>query len=116
LDCGLISLKFDGFFAKWPGKARSGPPGQSDGREKLAMWPASLLAELAANPRQIFAGHKKQQNQEKPSRPGLQRQKLPSANQSEKIDGLQPYGYCASMEPTQATNVQHQLHNPAVYM
>jgi len=32
------------------------------------------------------------------------------------INGLQPYGYCASMEPTQATNVQHQLHNPAVYM
>jgi len=48
--------------------------------------------------------------------PALKRQKLPSANQSEKIDGLQPYGYCASMEPTQATNVQHQLHNPAVYM
>ena len=64
----------------------------------------------------VFAGHKKQQNQEKPSRPGPQRQKLPSANQSEKIDGLQPYGYCASMEPTQATNVPHQLHNPAVYM
>jgi len=49
LDRGLISLKFEGFFAKWPGKARSGPLGQSDGREKLATWPASLLAELAAN-------------------------------------------------------------------
>ena len=35
----------------WKTRDPGRPLGRSDGREKLATWPASLLAELAANRR-----------------------------------------------------------------
>ena len=47
MDRGLISLKFEGFFAKWPGKARSGPSARPIRRpRKAGDVAASLLAEF----------------------------------------------------------------------
>ena len=43
----MISLKFEGFFAKWPGKARSGPSARPIRRpRKAGDVAASLLAEF----------------------------------------------------------------------
>jgi len=50
LDRGLISLKFEGFFAKWPGKTRSGPSARPIRRPGFAGDMArSLARELARN-------------------------------------------------------------------
>ena len=77
LDCGLISRKAKGFFAKFSerGTWTAGwfllssrfflqndrekhdlgcPPGRSDGRERPATWPASLASELARMSRERF--------------------------------------------------------------
>ena len=70
LDCGLISRKAEGFFTKFPERGTwimgwfllssrvflkndwrkhdmGRPPDRSDGRERPAMWPASMASELA---------------------------------------------------------------------
>ena len=50
MDRGLISLKFEGFFAKWPGEARSGPSARPIRRPRkasdVACFPARGLIQL----------------------------------------------------------------------